>query len=675
MRNLLSTRILPGMAAGLFIGLTSLISSSVAQEACPPPVAPEKPDRLLSLKGVQPPLPAALDTVVKNRAVAIALGKAFFWDKQAGSDGQACASCHFHAGADTRIKNQLSPGLRADPPDTLFNPTKTGGKGPNYTMRAGDYPFHTLADPLDRNSSVVFDTNDVTSSQGTFTGNFIDFFGSNSEACTADASTTPFKVGKKLTRKVEPRNTPTTINAIFQFRSFWDGRANNRFNGQSIWGRRDVNARVFQSQGSSVVPVVLDLENAALASQAVGPLLSPMEMSCEGRSIPLIGRKLLSVPRPLYNQKVDAADSVLAPYADNNHGLKTLYSYKALIQQAFHDKYWNQPTWRSAGGFTQMEENFAMFWGLSVMLYESTLVSDETPFDRYVGNPTTPPDLTALTAQQISGMQLFIGKGKCVNCHKGPDLTGAGFRLQAEFREGGIIERMHMGDEHVALYDNGFYNIGARPTREDLGVGATDAFGNPLSFTRQFKRLVAGQTAPDPFQINPCTFEADPCTPVTDANHRDAVDGAFKTPSLRNIELTGPYMHNGGMATLEQVIAFYNRGGDRRGPNGNDTTGHGINRSNLDADITTLGLSDQEQANLVAFMKSLTDDRVRCEKAPFDHPALTILDGHRGDQISVQDLNSDGKADDVTKALPAVGATGLPGKGLACLKPFAESLR
>ena len=43
---------------------------------------------------------------------------------------------------------------------------------------------------------------------------------------------------------------------------------------------------------------------------------------------------------------------------------------------------------------------------------------------------------------------------------------------------------------------------------------------------------------------------------------RIAVDGAFKVPSLRNIELTGPYMHNGGMSTLEQVAAFFNRGGD-----------------------------------------------------------------------------------------------------------------
>ncbi len=49
--------------------------------------------------------------IIKNKQMAIALGKALFWDIQAGSEGQACASCHFSAGADSRIRNQLSPGL------------------------------------------------------------------------------------------------------------------------------------------------------------------------------------------------------------------------------------------------------------------------------------------------------------------------------------------------------------------------------------------------------------------------------------------------------------------------------------------------------------------------------------------------------------------------------------
>ncbi len=677
MRHTSTAKLLTGIVVAVLGIATSFVSGS-AQAPCPEPLVPERLDTIGSLKGVPVPLPAALDTVVKNRTKAIVLGKALFWDKQLGSDGQACASCHFHAGADRRIKNQLNPGRNAVPPDQYFDTTKAGGWGPNYTFRSGDFPFHTLTDPLDRDSSVTFDMNDVASSQGTFGGIFIDLVPGKDDACKKESQPL-FRVDPsfKLTRKLPARNTPTTINAIFQYRTFWDGRANNHFNGVSPFGRRDTNARVLEVMSNGdVMPVVMDLENAALASQAVGPPGNDHEVSCAGRSFAMIGRKMLRVTRPLYGQKVDPTDSVLGPYADPVDGLNPLYGYTKLIQDAFHDKYWNAPAYRSAEGFTMMEKNFSMYFGLAVMLYESTLISDDAPFDRYVGNATTPPDFTALTAQQRNGLALFLSKGRCVNCHKGPDFTGAGFRSHLEFQEGGIVERMFMGDNGVALYDNGFYNIGARPTGDDLGVGATDPWFNPLSFTRQYKKTLEGNNVPDPFQINTCTFESGPCQPVPHwPPHRDAVDGAFKTPTLRNIELTGPYMHNGGMATLEQVLQFYNRGGDRRGPHSNDTTGWDFNNSNLDPDIDPLGLTDQEQADIVAFLKSLTDDRVRCEKAPFDHPALKNFNGHVGNHIWVKDVNGDGKADDQFLQIPAVGAGGLQAKGLACLQPFHAGLQ
>lgn len=75
--------------------------------------------------------------------------------------------------------------------------------------------------------------------------------------------------------------------------------------------------------------------------------------------------------------------------------------------------------------------------------------------------------------------------------------------------------------------------------------------------------------------------------------------GAFKTPTLRDIELTAPYMHNGMYQTLEQVVDHYDRGGD--------------SRDNLDANMTSLGLSAQEKLDLVAFMKSLTGPKLSVE--------------------------------------------------------------
>ena len=97
--------------------------------------------------------------------------------------------------------------------------------------------------------------------------------------------------------------------------------------------------------------------------------------------------------------------------------------------------------------------------------------------------------------------------------------------------------------------------------------------------------------------MDTCKFQILACQGVAKTD-RDAVDGAFKVPSLRNIELTGPYFHNGGSATLEQVIEFYNRGGDRRGPYHADSTGYGSNLTNLDADIDRLDLTPDEMSNL-----------------------------------------------------------------------------
>src|SRR5262249_35009564 len=121
---------------------------------------PDPPATFRSLKGVPVPGPASLGDLVRDRQAALALGKAWFWDTEAGSNGQACASCHFHAGADNRVKNQMNPGILGG--DTSFTrPLASGGAGgPNTTLSASDFPFHRLSNPTDRNSTVTFDTND-----------------------------------------------------------------------------------------------------------------------------------------------------------------------------------------------------------------------------------------------------------------------------------------------------------------------------------------------------------------------------------------------------------------------------------------------------------------------------------------------------------------------------------
>src|SRR5437879_11387113 len=111
-------------------------------------------DPLSSLKSIPVPEPRNLARYIKDRNAAIALGKALFWDMAVGSDGQACASCHFHAGADLRSKHQLNPGFRAVPPDNSFSTFGFSGGRPNYQLKAADFPFHKVADVTAQNSAV-----------------------------------------------------------------------------------------------------------------------------------------------------------------------------------------------------------------------------------------------------------------------------------------------------------------------------------------------------------------------------------------------------------------------------------------------------------------------------------------------------------------------------------------
>lgn len=619
------------------------------------------PGGIESLKGVSIPEDSNISAYVANRQAAKVLGKALFWDMAVSSDGQtACASCHFHAGADVRTKNQLNPGIlnqAGAPTNSTYNPTRSGNAGGvNYRMTAGDFPTFVLSDPNNRDSQILFQTDDVVSSQGVYSQRYVDTTpGDASDQC-ALVFDSRFHLGGISTRRVEPRNTPTMINAVFNLRNFWDGRANETFNGVNPFGTRDSSAGIYQFNGFWVSKVQPNLRFSSLASQAVGPPLSDFEMSCAQRLWPNVGRRLLS-RYALQGQQVASNDSLLGSYRAAS-GVGLSMTYQQLIDQAFNASYRNNSWQVSLNGvnYNLSEANFSFFFGLAVQLYEGTLVSDDAPIDRYLSGS----DNYALTDQELRGAAIFTGKGKCTSCHSGPQLTNAGSPAIKDFKEGGIVSHMILGDGQPAIYDEGFYNIGVRPTVEDIGVGGTDPFGNPLSFAAQYKKFLQSLTSfvDKNLTVNPCTFEVNPCV-TPSSSVRTAVDGAFKVPTLRNVELTGPFFHNGSRSTLEQVVEFYNRGGDRRGSNTNNTSGFGSNPSNLDADIQPLGLSASEKADLVAFLKRpLTDKRVQCDQAPFDHPQLTIPNGHVGNNVSVTN-DGTGKAVNEWFTLPAVGANGM----------------
>lgn len=708
----------------------AMLFASMAAFAAELPLGPMP----ISLKYLPvPPVPGLADgsdPIVVNKPAAIALGKALFWDSNVGSDGMACASCHFQAGADGRSKNQISAGGQSKPvAEQIFADSSDATPlGPNRTLSLADFPLHQRLDPL-ADSAVVFDTDNVVGSAGTFAGEFkgVNRFTSGTDICNRAADPV-FRVGANGTRRVTPRNAPTVINAVFNHRSFWDGRANNVFNGSSPWGDRDPDAGVWVKTGPrNVQKQRLHLINSSLASLAVAPPANHTEMSCSNRSLLDVGRKLL-YRAPLQNQLVHHADSVLGPYSNSNPeklnpGLNLPYG--SLVRQAFNAKYWSYsgsvPLAVPAGQapYTQLEANFPMFFALAIQLYESTLISDQAPFDNSARDANHQP--VDLTAAELNGLKQFR-KNQCALCHLGPNFSSASiaanaaiaqshpeafgeptFRISASTNVVNRIPLLVGGLPVTAFYDTGFSSNGASREANDIGAGGVDDFGNPLSFSLQYLQLLAGNGAavldsevnavracdfqdavatnlklpyslpnlftqidglmPQPQSTANCflplvnAFLPTPAAAAAELNKAvnrkmvAAVTATFKTPSLRNIELTGPYMHNGSMATLEQVVEFYSRGG---------------NFKNDSKHVTrvfpqpTLQTDAQNRADLVAFLKTLTDDRVRYQRAPFDHPELKIPHGHSGDEVATvagNPLNASLSKDEYLR-LPAVGAEG-----------------
>ncbi len=608
----------------------------------------EEPAPISSLRREKVPLPRNLNDFIDDRNAAIMLGKALFWEVRVGSDNKtACASCHFHAGVDNRLTNQVNPGVLAG--DKTF---QLGG-APNYTVTPLDFPFTRFAS-IDDPDTRFADINDVLSSQGVLTKTFNNTGTKGApDICTSVSDAvmhggTGFNINGVNTRRVEPRHSPSFFNSVFNFRNFWDGRANNVFNGVDAFGLRNRDAFIWKLEHGNLrkMPIVLDL--ASLASQADGPPISENEMSCKNRLMAQVGRKLLKLT-VLEKQEIHPDDSVLGQIADRRG------TYEHLVKRAFKRAYWdsdrridlplpNQEPIDLPGStsiapqsgpprdkFTQMEANFSLFFGLAILSYQATLVTDETPFDRFAEGKRD-----ALTAQQKRGLALFRSERvNCVHCHSGAAFTEATFaaiqdegRLDARVGEGGRIFR----------YDTGFFNTGVRPTADDPGVSGVDPFGNSLSETRLTQIGRTDLLGPK-FDIR----NEDPVAPDAPL----AIAGAFKTPSLRNVELTGPYFHNGGKATLMQVIDFYNRGGDF----GRD------NAPITDPTIRPLGLTESEKQDLVAFLLSLTDERVRFERAPFDHPSICVPDGHQGSTMAVA-VDSNGDAVDINRCIDAVGKRG-----------------
>lgn len=210
--------------------------------------------------------------------------------------------------------------------------------------------------------------------------------------------------------------------------------------------------------------------------------------------------------------------------------------------------------------------------GRALAAYQRTLIAGGSPFDRYLYGGQT----NALTAPAIRGLALFRGKARCAACHT-------------------------IGESSALLTDQGLHNTGlgylasmapaSEIRRAELAPGTTIAYD---------LRAVADSAERPPNDLGRYEITEQP-----------ADRWKYRTPSLRNVARTRPYMHNGSLSTLADVVAFYNDGG--------------VPNEGLDPLIQPLGLSDAERADLVAFLDSLTSPHVaalveRAARVPVGNP-------------------------------------------------------
>ncbi|BDA78650.1 cytochrome c551 peroxidase [Leptospira kobayashii] len=192
----------------------------------------------------------------------------------------------------------------------------------------------------------------------------------------------------------------------------------------------------------------------------------------------------------------------------------------------------------------------------AIAAFERTIISGDSPFDRYRYGK----DTNAISPAAIRGLAVYLGKGRCQDCHT-------------------------IGDTSAVFFDDKFHN---------LGVG--------FKKIQPRLQIILEETAKAKKSGSKKTDEEILTNLESSELGRFAVTGntedlgAFKTPGLRNITLTAPYMHDGSLNSLEQVIELYDKGGEEN--------------PFLSSGIRPLGLSPGEKSDLVAFLKTLTSPKL-----------------------------------------------------------------
>lgn len=224
--------------------------------------------------------------------------------------------------------------------------------------------------------------------------------------------------------------------------------------------------------------------------------------------------------------------------------------------------------------------------GMALASYQRTLLAADSPFDRwYFGTRDS-----AVSAAAKRGFEVFRGKGRCAACHL-------------------------MGSDHALFSDQRFHNT---------GVGYRRAMGDPHPVQRV--RAAPGVHLEVPRSLVESVAERRPSDlGLYEVTQEPADRWKYRTPTLRNVALTAPYMHDGSLATLAEIVDFYDRGG--------------IQNENLSPLIQPLDLTEAEKEDLVAFLNALTGRHI--DRLVADAFAAEIGD-RRSDPASAASHDSGG---------------------------------
>jgi cytochrome c peroxidase len=342
-------------------------------------------------------------------------------------------------------------------------------------------------------------------------------------------------------RGTAPRNSPSIVAAAYHRFQFWDGRAD------SLW------------------------------AQALGPFESSAE---HGTNRMFIARTVFSAYRTEYE----------AIFGKLPTDVMRFPAPRAPIEEPEV-----RATWDAMGEDSkQIVLKIFVNVGKSIEAYERHLKPGLTPFDRYAEALLQSGDADALRGfsdEAQRGLKLFIGKAGCVQCHNGPLLS------DDDFHNTGIPANLEVGKSDpgravglLRLLNSGFNclsNFSDTPKQDQAKTCAS------------LLELQANTVGFKPSDDNTATLEFeenDALNDLADASNgggRVQVSpllGAFKTPSLRNVALTAPYMHAGQLLNLNQVLSHYVRAPET--PMGT-------------SELKPNPLEPQETAALIAFLKSL----------------------------------------------------------------------